>query len=179
LDFWCPLGFCSMGPADWLMARLSQAGRLFNRCWYRRRHQRELDGQARIFVRRSRPNVWELHHDDWRTRRRHACQFLQFADYRQYSSRGVKLQVGRSGREISSLGPWQFKPRHLPGLFAATRSAASGIVARRASPSHWKFGRTSAPLWPQASQTNSGSRSDSRTSSDHLSPLIAVEWLHL
>jgi hypothetical protein len=49
------------------------------------------------------------------------------------------------------------------------------IVARRASSSQLKFGRTSAPLWPQTWQVNSGSRSDSRTSSGHLSPLIAVQ----
>jgi hypothetical protein len=40
-----------------------------------------------------------------------------------------------------------------------------------------KFERTSAPFWPQTWQVNSGSMSDSRTPSGHLSPLIAVEWL--
>ena len=35
-----------------------------------------------------------------------------------------------------------------------------------------------APL-THALQMNRGSRSESRTSSVHLSPLIAVQWLHL
>jgi hypothetical protein len=51
-------------------------------------------------------------------------------------------------------------------------------LARRASCSQSKFGRTSAPFRPQVWQVNSGSISESRTSSDHLSPLIATEWLH-
>jgi hypothetical protein len=53
------------------------------------------------------------------------------------------------------------------------------IVARRASSPQVKFGRTSAPFRPQAWQVKRGSISDSRTSSGQLSPLIAVEWLHL
>jgi hypothetical protein len=51
--------------------------------------------------------------------------------------------------------------------------------ARRASISQSKFGRTSAPFVPQTWQVNRGSISDNRTSSGHLSPLIAVQWLHL
>jgi hypothetical protein len=54
-----------------------------------------------------------------------------------------------------------------------------GTFERRASSSQWKFGRTSAPFVPQAWQVNRGSISDSRMSSGHLSPLIAVQWLHL
>jgi hypothetical protein len=53
------------------------------------------------------------------------------------------------------------------------------IVARLASSSQLKLGRTSVPPWPQTRQVNCGSMSDSRTSSGHLSPLIAVEWPHL
>jgi hypothetical protein len=40
-----------------------------------------------------------------------------------------------------------------------------------------KFGRTSAPRLPQAEHTNRVSRSESRASSGHWSPLIAIEWL--
>jgi hypothetical protein len=40
-----------------------------------------------------------------------------------------------------------------------------------------KFGRTSAPRLPQALHTNRSSMSDSRTSSGHASPLMAIEWL--
>jgi len=40
-----------------------------------------------------------------------------------------------------------------------------------------KSGRTSAPRLPHAEQMNLGSRSDSRTSSAHRSPLIATWWL--
>src|SRR3984893_16985007 len=46
-----------------------------------------------------------------------------------------------------------------------------GSVARRASSSQLKFGRTSPPLWPQAWQVNRDSRSDRGTSSGHVSPL--------
>jgi hypothetical protein len=53
------------------------------------------------------------------------------------------------------------------------------LTARRAASSRPKSGRTSAPFRPQAWQVNSGLMSDSRTSSGHLSPLIAVPWLHL
>jgi hypothetical protein len=38
--------------------------------------------------------------------------------------------------------------------------------------------RTSAPRFPQALQRNSGSMSESRTSSGQRSPLTVVEWLH-
>jgi hypothetical protein len=40
--------------------------------------------------------------------------------------------------------------------------------------SQWKSGLMSALRLPQAEQVNFGSRSDSRTSSGHRSPLIAM-----
>ena len=43
--------------------------------------------------------------------------------------------------------------------------------------SQLKSGRTSPPRLPQARQTNRGLRSDSRSSSGQVSPLIAIEWL--
>jgi hypothetical protein len=66
-----------------------------------------------------------------------------------------------------------------PSAILADQAFHSCSLARRASSSQLKFGRTSAPFWPQTWQVNSGSRSDSRTSSGHLSPLIAVQWPHL
>ena len=51
--------------------------------------------------------------------------------------------------------------------------------ALRLLPSVRKSGRTSAPRLPQTVQVNSGSMSDSLTSSSHCSALIATEWLHV
>jgi hypothetical protein len=58
--------------------------------------------------------------------------------------------------------------------WGAVSQRGAAIFARRVSSSQSKFGLTSAPRRPQALQMKRGSRSESRTSSGHRSPLIVV-----
>jgi hypothetical protein len=55
--------------------------------------------------------------------------------------------------------------------------ADESFYARSRFNAQSKSGRTSAPRLPQAVQTKLPSISESRTSSGHLSPLTAVQWL--
>jgi hypothetical protein len=66
----------------------------------------------------------------------------------------------------------------------ATRDQAFAIIRYPMPPIgplalQLKFGRTSAPFWPQAWQVNSGSISGRRMLSDHRSALIAIETRYL
>jgi len=81
------------------------------------------------------------------------------------------------GHASRAKGDWSDPARVILNHRAPGRFYRAGRALGPRSQS--KLGLTSAPLWPQAWQVNRGSRSDSRTSSGHRSPLIVVEWLHL
>jgi hypothetical protein len=79
-------------------------------------------------------------------------------------------------REIQ-LGALRLKYGH--HLFAAGEKTGGTYPMPPTGPLAFqlKFGRTSAPLLPQALHAKRASRSDSRTSSGQRSALIAIEWL--
>jgi len=70
-------------------------------------------------------------------------------------------------------------PRLLSHLQRNKVAASAQLLARRRDSSQSQSGRISAPFRPHAWQTNSGSRSDSRTWSGHRSAPIRTAWAHL